>query len=82
MVRVHVPAIILGYKRSLKRQHCNRALVEIIGCKTKEDAQFYLGKRVLYVYKAKSEVRTLVTLFLFLAEFSHPCDQKKTKTKV
>jgi len=60
MLRVHVNAIILGYKRSLKRQHCNRALVEIIGCKTKEDTQFYMGKRVLYVYKAKSEVRTLV----------------------
>lgn len=60
MVRVHVPAVILGYKRSLKRQHPNRALVEIIGCKTKLDAQFYMGKRVLYIYKAKNEARTLV----------------------
>merc|ERR1712228_139082 len=65
--RVYMPAIVLGYKRSLKRQHPNRTLVEIIGVKTKEDARFYLGKRVLYVYKAPGKgedntdkVRTLI----------------------
>jgi len=60
--KVYSPGIVLGYKRSLKRQHPNRALVEIIGCKTKEDAKFYLGKRVLYVYRAPSEsgTRTLM----------------------
>merc|ERR1719242_2571817 len=59
--RVHVPAIILGYKRSLKRQHPNRTLVEIIGCKTRADAQFYMGKRVLYVYKTKAQgTKTLI----------------------
>jgi len=61
--RVYVPGVILGYKRSLKRQHPNRTLVEIIGCRTKESAKFYLGKRVVYTYKAKNEedkTRTLV----------------------
>ena len=53
--RVYVPAVILGYKRSLKRQHPNRTLVEIIGCRSKSDAKFYLGKRVVYTYKASTE---------------------------
>jgi len=73
--RVYVPGVILGYKRSLKRQHPNRTLVEIIGCRTKESAKFYLGKRVVYTYKAKNEedkTRTLVSQsfdFDFLPKF-------------
>jgi len=53
--RVYQPAIVLGYTRSREQQKPNRALVEIIGCKTKEDARFYLGKRVLYLTKSGSD---------------------------
>ena len=33
-LRVYTPAVILGYKRCRERQHPNRTLLEIIGCKT------------------------------------------------
>lgn len=65
--RVYQPAIVLGYQRCREQQNPNRALVEIIGCKTREDARFYLGKRVLYVTTGvdrknedKTQRRTLV----------------------
>jgi len=53
--RVYQPAIVLGYTRSREQQKPNRALVEIIGCKTREDARFYLGKRVLYLTKSAND---------------------------
>jgi len=55
--RMYTPAVVLGYKRSLKRQHPNRSLVEIIGVNTKEAARFYLGKRVVYVAGSQTSDR-------------------------
>ncbi|KAH8103872.1 ribosomal protein L35Ae-domain-containing protein [Cristinia sonorae] len=47
---------ILGHKRAKRNTRPNTSLVQIEGVATKEDAQFYLGKRVAYVYKAKKEI--------------------------
>jgi len=65
--RVYQPAVVLGYQRCREQQNPNRTLVEIIGCKTKDDARFYLGKRVLFVTSGvnrkkedETERRTLV----------------------
>jgi len=56
--RVHVTGVILGYRRSREQQKPKRCLLEIVGCKTKDDAKFYLGKRVLYIYKVKSQAKS------------------------
>lgn len=53
--RLYEKGIILGYKRSQRTQHPNFALVTIRNVKTKKDAQFYVGKKVAYIYKGKSE---------------------------
>ena len=56
-VRLYGKGVILGYKRSKANSYSGITLLKIDGVKTKEDTQFYLGKRVAYVYKAKKEVK-------------------------
>ncbi|TFY74849.1 hypothetical protein EWM64_g9162 [Hericium alpestre] len=47
---------ILGHKRGKRNTRPNTSLLQIEGVASKEDAQFYLGKRVAYVYRAKKEI--------------------------
>jgi large subunit ribosomal protein L35Ae len=54
-IRLYAKGTVLGYKRAMRDQHPNHALVKIQGVLTKEDTSFYLGKRIAYVYKAKTE---------------------------
>mmetsp|Transcript_77373 Transcript_77373/g.215064 ORF Transcript_77373/g.215064 Transcript_77373/m.215064 type:complete len:126 (+) Transcript_77373:2-379(+) len=56
-VRLYSKGVILGYKRSKTNQYPNCTLLKIDGVRTREDSQFYFGKRVAYVYKAKKEVK-------------------------
>ena len=49
--RLHVDGAILGYKRALRTQNNNISLIKIKGCDSKEDADFYLGKRVAFITK-------------------------------
>merc|ERR1719401_1635816 len=51
-VRLFQPGVILGYKRSQRGQHPNQCLVRIADVMTKEDTTYYLGKKVLYLYKS------------------------------
>ena len=44
----------MGYQRSRHNQVVQNALVKIEGVATSDDAKFFLGKRVAYVYKVRS----------------------------
>ncbi|KAJ7565902.1 hypothetical protein O6H91_02G080100 [Diphasiastrum complanatum] len=54
-IRLYVRGTILGYKRSKSNQYPNTSLIQIEGVNTKEEVNWYLGKRVAYVYKAKTK---------------------------
>ena len=46
----------MGYERAKRNQNPNVSLIQVEGVQTTKDAQFYLGKRVAYVYRAQREI--------------------------
>merc|ERR1719161_2763898 len=56
-VRLYAKGIICGYKRHKNNVYPSCTLLKIDGVRTKEDTNFYLGKRCAYVYKANREVK-------------------------
>jgi len=53
--RLYCKGRVLGHKRAKRNSSPNTSLLQIEGVGSKEEAQFYLGKRVAYVYRAKNE---------------------------
>lgn len=49
--RLYAKAVFTGYKRGLRNQHENTALLSVEGCNKKEDSWFYVGKKCVFVYK-------------------------------
>jgi len=55
--RLYSKGRIVGHKRAKRNTRPNTSLIQIEGVATKEDAQFYLGKRIAYVYRAKKAIQ-------------------------
>ncbi|KAH9558296.1 hypothetical protein CY35_06G000900 [Sphagnum magellanicum] len=49
-VRLYVRATILGYKRAKSNQYPTTSLLQIEEVNTPEEVNWYLGKRLTYVY--------------------------------
>ncbi|VVT47181.1 60S ribosomal protein eL33 [Magnusiomyces paraingens] len=54
--RLYVKGKHVSYQRSKHVTHPNTSLIKLEGVSSTKDAQFYLGKRVAYVYRASKEV--------------------------
>ncbi|ELU44255.1 ribosomal l35Ae domain-containing protein [Rhizoctonia solani AG-1 IA] len=55
--RLYTKGRILGHKRGKRNTRPNTSLIQIEGVSNKDEAQFYLGKRLAYVYKANRVTR-------------------------
>jgi large subunit ribosomal protein L35Ae len=53
-VRLWVRAKFLGFRRSKVQQNENQAILQLQGVNDRSAAQWYFGKRVVYVFKSSS----------------------------
>ena len=53
--KLYVPATFTSYRRSKRHLNVNQALLQIEGVNSKEEAQWYIGKKVASVYKKGKE---------------------------
>ena len=54
--RLYAKGRVLGYTRGKRNQKPNTSLIQVEGVANKEEAKFYFGKRVAYVYKAERPI--------------------------
>merc|ERR1711881_247489 len=53
--RLYVKGVVAGFKGSLAKQYNHTNLIKIQGVEDSEDVKFYLGKKIMYMYRAKTE---------------------------
>merc|ERR1712167_6969 len=54
-VRLYVKGLVLGFKRSKSDQHGHTSLIQLQDVNSKDEVDFYLGKKLAYIYKAKTK---------------------------
>lgn len=54
---VYVKGRHLSYQRSMRWVNPKVSLIQIEGVNNTQDAKFYLGKRIAFVYRAPKEIR-------------------------
>merc|ERR1712006_31261 len=52
--RLYVKGVVAGYRRALTNQKNHTSLIKIQGVDDTADLKFYLGKRVMYMYRTKT----------------------------
>lgn len=57
--RLYVKAVFTGFRRNKVWVPCNQPLLKIEGLNDSKEAQYYLGKRCVYIYKTKSGFKTI-----------------------
>ncbi|KAF2404728.1 ribosomal protein L35Ae [Trichodelitschia bisporula] len=55
--RLYVKGRHISYQRAKRNTNPNTSLIQIEGVESTEAANFYLGKKVAFVYRASKEVR-------------------------
>mmetsp|Transcript_14579 Transcript_14579/g.35565 ORF Transcript_14579/g.35565 Transcript_14579/m.35565 type:complete len:277 (-) Transcript_14579:147-977(-) len=53
----HFRGVFVGYRRSRATQYPNQALIQIDGCTSRYNAEFFIGKKVAYIYKGEKKRR-------------------------
>merc|ERR1711881_166684 len=52
--RLYVKGVVAGFKGSLAKQYNHTNLIKIQGVEDSEDVKFYLGKKIMYMYRTKT----------------------------
>merc|ERR1711988_1117245 len=53
--RLYVKGVLAGYKGSQAKQYNHTSLIKIQGVDDTADVKFYLGKKIMYMYRTKTE---------------------------
>ena len=54
---LYVKGVMMGFKRGLRNQYEHTSILKIQNVQDKKATEFYLGKRVCFIYKAQKEIR-------------------------
>ena len=49
-----VKGVVLGYKGGKKNQYPHTSLIKLQDVSDKKDVEYYLGKKLVYIYKVKT----------------------------
>merc|ERR1712188_266507 len=60
--RLYVKGVVASFKRSQAKQYNHTNLIKIQGVETTKDAEFYYGKKIMYVYRAHNTKDVKITL--------------------
>merc|ERR1712220_10914 len=52
--RLYVKGVVAGFRRALTNQKSHTSLIKIQGVEDSNDVKFYLGKKIMYMYRAKT----------------------------
>lgn len=55
--RMYAKSVFTGYKRGLRNQRENTSLLKVEGAKDQHEAAFYVGKRCVYVYRVRKQLK-------------------------